>query len=373
LRHARQRCDGRELPLAPAYASGCVIACSVKTDVAVASREKTAQLSLFGEAPSYPATSRASTKTIDPAVVEEDTVRVAARVSRQLRLGTSSWSFPGWQHIVYARKHSENALARGGLEAYARHPLLRCVGIDRTYYRPVDANVFRAYADVVDSEFRFVVKAHEDVVLPRFSNHPRYGARKGGENPRYLDPMYAVEAVVAPAVEGLAGKLGPIVFQFSPDRSRGDDAPARFAARLHRFLEGLPRGPVYAVEIRTAAYLGADYAAALRDGGAVHCLTVHPSMPSIAEQWARVTLEDGAAMVVRWMLGGRLEYEEAKDRYAPFDRLVDEDPPTRGEIADLALAAALRNIPIYVVANNKAEGSAPLTLIALAREIAARG
>ena len=28
-------------------------------------------------------------------------------------------------------------LARHGLEAYAKHPLLRTVGLDRTYYRPI--------------------------------------------------------------------------------------------------------------------------------------------------------------------------------------------------------------------------------------------
>jgi uncharacterized protein YecE (DUF72 family) len=28
-------------------------------------------------------------------------------------------------------------LAKNGLSAYAQHPLLRCVGIDRSFYRPL--------------------------------------------------------------------------------------------------------------------------------------------------------------------------------------------------------------------------------------------
>jgi uncharacterized protein YecE (DUF72 family) len=31
-------------------------------------------------------------------------------------------------------------LARTGLRAYAQHPLLRSVGIDRTYYAPIQAS-----------------------------------------------------------------------------------------------------------------------------------------------------------------------------------------------------------------------------------------
>lgn len=338
----------------------------------MATRIERTQLALFGDGDDAAEKPRSAARSVEPAVVVDEIARVAAEIPSEIRLGTSSWSFPGWKGVVYAREHSENALARGGLAAYAKHPLLRCVGIDRTYYRPVDAATLRAYADCVGEGFRFVVKAHEDCVLPRFSNHPRYGERRGRSNLRYLDAAYASDAVVASAVEGLGDKLGPIVFQFSPERAREREDGRRFAEALGRFLEALPRGPLYAAEIRTRSHLCAEYADVLAHSGAVHCLNVHPSMPSVSEQWARVALESGRAMVVRWMLGAGLEYEEARDRYAPFDRLVDEDPATRGQVADAVIAAQRRGIPVYVVANNKAEGSAPLTLAALAREISRR-
>jgi uncharacterized protein YecE (DUF72 family) len=337
----------------------------------MATRESNAQLSLFAGAPA-PAKPRGAGKSIEPAPLDENLVSTAAALPAAVRLGTSSWSFPGWTGIVYAGSHSENLLARNGLAAYAHHPLLRCVGIDRTYYRPVDAETFTAYRAEVPDGFRFVVKAHEDLTLPRFPSHPRYGARSGRENPRYLDAAHARDAVVAPAVEGLGEALGPIVFQFSPEHPRGAEDARRFAERLESFLAALPRGPLYAVELRTRAFLTPRYADALACTGAVHCLNVHPSMPPLAEQWARVAIEDGRAVVVRWMLGAGMKYEDARDRYAPFNRLVDEDPETRGEIAELSVRAAMREIPVYVVANNKAEGSAPLSLFALAREMARR-
>ena len=74
-------------------------------------------------------------------------------------LGTSSWSFPGWAGIVYGEATSESALARKGLAAYSQHPVLRAVGIDRSFYQPLDAGQFARYARQVPEGFRFLVKA----------------------------------------------------------------------------------------------------------------------------------------------------------------------------------------------------------------------
>jgi hypothetical protein len=69
------------------------------------------------------------------------------------------------------------------------------------------------------------------------------------------------------------------------------------------------------------------------------------------------------------MLHSGLRYEAARDRYAPFDRLVDEDPESRDRIATTVLDVILAERPAFVIANNKAEGSSPLTLIRLAERI----
>ena len=67
-----------------------------------------------------------------PAVVPDALHDVAARLPRRLRLGTSSWSFPGWRGLVYADACTPAQLAADGLQAYAQHPLLTTVGVDRT-------------------------------------------------------------------------------------------------------------------------------------------------------------------------------------------------------------------------------------------------
>lgn len=286
-----------------------------------------------------------------------------------LLLGTSSWSFPGWRGIVFAADAAKTRLARHGLAAYAQHPLLRAVGLDRTYYAPLAPEAYAAYADVVPASFRFLVKAHELCTLAVFRAAGRYSGRGGERNTRFLDPDYAAEHVVAPCIEGLGEKAGPLLFQFPPQNIQVIGGRERFIERLHAFLKALPRGPLYAVELRNAELLTDAYCEALLDTGAVHCFNVHPSMPPPREQYRLAGAAATPALVVRWMLHPTQRYEAARSRYEPFDRLVDEDPSSRRAIADMCLDAAAAQRPAVVIVNNKAEGSSPLTIVKLAEHL----
>jgi uncharacterized protein YecE (DUF72 family) len=334
---------------------------------------------LFGaEPPPPPPPPAPRSRGVDapkPAEVEPAVRDLAVRVPQRIRLGTSSWSFPGWAGIVYDRDRPQSDLARRGLRAYAAHPLLRSVGIDRTFYAPISTRAFAAYASDVPDDFRFLVKAHDLLTRPTLPDG-------GGANPQFLDASYASSEVVAPMMAGLGHKAGPLVFQFTPLRLRGDDA-ARLLDRLERFLCLLPRGPLYAVEIRNRELLGHRYASILRAAGVAHCFNIHPSMPSPREQAiaiageaptieaARDAVRSQPAFVARWMLHSGFDYEGAAERYAPFTRLVDEDPASRELLAAMAAKAFLAGRDSWIIVNNKAEGSAPLTVIKLAERVAA--
>jgi uncharacterized protein YecE (DUF72 family) len=318
------------------------------------------QLGLFGrDALAPPAAS------VGPAPTSDRVLDVAARLPANVRLGTSSWSFPGWEGLVYDRPASQDALAREGLAPYAAHPLLRTVGVDRTFYRPLDAEQLRSYADAVPDGFRFLVKADRLLTSPLDPQSPGVRTR----NPRFFDASYAADAVVAPTVEGLREKLGVLLFQLPPIPPKLVGGRDRFLERLQRFLGGLPTGPRYAVELRTPAFLTESYPDVLDSVGASHCFNVHPSMAPLERQLAVVQPFYQPVLVVRWMLHCGLRYAAARARYEPFDRLVDEDPATRHRIATTVLDVALAERPAFVIANNKAEGSAPLTLLRLAEAI----
>ena len=175
---------------------------------------------------------------------------------------------------------------------------------------------------------------------------------------------------MGPFVDGLGAKAGPLVFQFPPLGAPLNREPERFAVMLGSFLADLPRGPHYAVELRDRGLIGPAYFAALAGAGAVHCFNVHPRMETLAAQRRGAGQDVGGPLVARWMLNGALQYEQAIERYEPFTKIVDEDRVSRATLAEMGRAAANRGREVVIIANNKAEGSAPLSIFNLARSIA---
>jgi hypothetical protein len=92
-------------------------------------------------------------------------------------------------------------------------------------------------------------------------------------------------------------------------------------------------------------------------------------MPDVRTQAALTGVARGPAILLRWLLGPGETYEEAGRRFAPFDRLQEEDPVARRQIATLARQGLARGQSILVTVNNNAEGSAPLSISRLAAEI----
>jgi uncharacterized protein YecE (DUF72 family) len=340
--------------------------------------------SLFEDDP-VPGTPHASQAgPIAPAWLDESLFKLGRQLPASVFLGTSSWSFPGWQDIVYSRQYTEAQLARHGLAAYSQHPVLRTVGIDRSFYQPLAVADYARYAAQVPEGFRFLVKAPSlvsDAVVRRERGAPME------DNPHFLDAAAACDHFVGPALEGLGSLAGPLVFQLPPlprEWTQGD-AGATTIERIGSMLAGLPRevngrAPIYAVELRNPELLTPRLVRTLREHGARLCLGVHARMPPAARQSAALHAMDATEdegddwrlkgpLVVRWSLARGFRYEEAKSRYAPFDRLIDPDIPTRGTLAHLIHVALKSGQPSFVIVNNKAEGCAPLSAIELARAV----
>ena len=197
----------------------------------------------------------------------------------------------------------------------------------------------------------------------------------------------ATDQFVRPALEGLGVRAGPLVFQLPPlprEWTQGEAAVTTIE-RIGRMLERLPRevdglAPIYAIELRNAELLTPRFVRMLREHGARLCIGIHARMPPASRQAMAVHAMDATEdegdnwrlkgpLVVRWSLASGFRYEEAKSRYAPFDRLVDPDIPTRGALSHLIHVALKSGQPSFVIANNKAEGCAPLTAIELARAV----
>lgn len=306
----------------------------------------------------------APSPSVRPAAPSPDLRELGTRLPAGIALGTSTWTFPGWAGLVWDRPAKKPTLVREGLPVYAAHPLLRTVGIDRTFWAPVDQAQYATWAEQTPAGFTFLVKAAETLTWRRFPDQARYGERRGTVNPHFLDPAWARRFVVEPFMTGLGSKAGPLVFQLPPQRGLGC-----IATPLRGFLRGLPPGPRYAVEVRDRAQLTEAYGRVLEECGALHCLTVHPGLPDLRAQWRLGRVATGAAVVVRWNLVPDMAYEAAKAAFTPFDRIVKPDDLRRDQIAKALQWAADKGRPAWLIVNNKAEGSAPLTVARVARRL----
>jgi uncharacterized protein YecE (DUF72 family) len=298
--------------------------------------------------------------------VHEEARALAATIPPGVHFGTSSWSFPGWRGLIYSGARTQASLAREGLREYARHPLLTTVGVDRSYYAPIPLADLQEYAAQLPPGFRCCFKAPAAVTALALGAPGQQVA-----NPDFLSVDRLVADLLVPCAAVFRDHTGPIVLEFPPFPRQQRLSPAEFHARLDRFLGALPREFEYAVELRDARLLTPRYRELLGRHDVAHTYNYWSAMPPPAAQAAIVPPEDGPFAVVRLLLRPGTWYEDQRDRFKPFDRLVEPDEAMRADVVMVTRRALSRGRRVFILVNNKAEGSSPLTVMALARRLAA--
>jgi uncharacterized protein YecE (DUF72 family) len=299
----------------------------------------------------------------------EELARLGAAIPPQVHFGTSTWNYPGWTGLVYQKTYPAAGAATRMLAEYARFPLFSTVGIDASFYGPPKPATLEAWAKALPAGFQCVSKVWERITVHTWAS-PREPARHGQPNPDFLNPELFIEEVWNPMRAHLGDHTGPFVFEF---QTIGKDArlgPERFAERLDGFFGRLPPEGHYAVELRNEEYLCPAYFAVLREHDVAHLFNSWTRMPSIGEQLDRPGSLTARFLIARALLVPGRTYSDAVDQFAPYDRIREAHPPLRRDLARLARTAAGLRIPAYLLVNNRAEGSAPLTIAAVARLLA---
>jgi uncharacterized protein YecE (DUF72 family) len=325
-----------------------------------------------------PAPKKSRGATVKPAAPDAGLLALAAELPSQLRLGTSSWSYPGWAGLVWDGDYAESVLSKSGLSALAQHPLLRTVSLDRNFYRALTASQYARYAAMVPDDFRFVVKAPSLVTDATVRDESGRGTQA---NPVFLSHEIALQEFVQPALDGLGHRIGALVFQLSPIPAHLlADQPAliaRIGAMLAAMPDLKPTAPdaVLAVEVRDPQLLCPAFADMLRSVGATFCMGLHAKMPPIEDQLPMLRALWPGPLVCRWNLHrrhGRFGYEDAEKLYGPFDKVLDPDPETRAALARVIAGTTGAGQNAFVTVSNNAEGCAPLTIASLAQDIVDR-
>ncbi len=287
----------------------------------------------------------------------------------ELYFGTASFAYEGWKGIVYHDRYREATFRVDCLREYVRHPPFRTVEFDFPFYRPPDEAQLSRYAARLPPGFPVVSKVWEEITMPRFPELPRHSGRAGAANPRYLDARAFCEEVLPPYEKAFAGHTGPFVFEFPTEWQPTPERRAEFLAGLDAFLGRLPPTHPYAVEIRTPAYFTRDYFDVLRRRGAAHVFNWWTRTPALLEQWEAAQPIPAGFSVTRILVPPGLPYEEAVRRFRPYDRILAPREDMRRDLVRLIRHVTEAGADAFVLVNNRAEGCAPLTIRALAREL----
>ena len=236
-----------------------------------------------------------------------------------LYLGTSGWSYEDWEGTVYA----PGTPPAGRFAQYAAH--FSTVEIDSTFYGTPRRSTVQRWRELAPRGFRFAAK------FPREITHEK----------NLVSCRREAEAFVR-TMEGLGDKLGPLLLQLPPDFSvEGRDV-------LRSFLDELPGGPRYAVEVRHRSWVGSDLPDVLRERRVALPLVDYPRMPRLDEATAPFAY-------IRW-LGDRREFPSGhtgpkKDR--------DEDLRWWSSVVDRFLAEGRT---VFAYANNHYQNHSPSTV-----------
>lgn len=284
-----------------------------------------------------------------------------------VRFGTSTWTYEGWQGQIYMKSYAKSAFARECLGEYCQYlsngePLFRTVGNDSTFYRPPTAGQLRRYLYQIPEDFEMCCKVWEEITIPTFAKHVRYGSKAGQPNPRFLDAPLFNDLVLTPYREAhFEAHTGPFLFEFQQHSM----PPQEFYGRLDAFFGRLPTDFRYAVEIRNAALLGPAYRQVLENHGVAHVYNHWSWMPPLAEQHRRMERFTAPFTVFRLLTPLKMTYEAAKKRAEPYSKIVGVLPEMRHDTVNLVQQAGAEHRNAYVLVNNRSEGNAPMTIQAL--------
>lgn len=108
-------------------------------------------------------------------------------------------AYEGWQGQVYKRPYAKTAcLGEFCQYLYNGQPLFRTVGMDSSFHRPPTTNQLLRYLKQIPEDFEMCSKVWEEITVPIYAKHARYGEKAGQPNPRFLDARAFIDFVLKP-------------------------------------------------------------------------------------------------------------------------------------------------------------------------------
>ena len=296
---------------------------------------------------------------------------VARLAGEGVYIGTSSWKYPGWLGSLYApeRYRTRGKLSRakfekGCLAEYAE--VFKTVCLDGGLYQFPTAKMLGNIFSQVPQDFRLSLKVTEDITVRKFPSLPRYAKRAGKTNEHFLDADLFAGSFMGPLTP-YRDRIGAVILEFSHFRS-GDWKRGRdFVAALDLFLDRVPKGWNYSVEVRNESLLQPEYFEVLRRHGVAHTFNNWSRMPPVLKQMEIPDSFTADFATARFLLKPGRTYEQAVEKFQPYVKVVEPNLEARLAMAKLLTTPPPPGHPRrrYLYVNNRLEGSALWTIYAV--------
>ncbi|GIW89382.1 MAG: hypothetical protein KatS3mg108_3706 [Isosphaeraceae bacterium] len=296
--------------------------------------------------------------------------RLRALAERGVYFGTSSWKYPGWLGTIYTPeryqtrgKFNQKLFDATCLEEYAR--VFPLVGGDFSFYQFPSREYWARLFGQTPETLLFALKVPEEITVPVWPRHARYGERAGKANEHFLD-VGLYRRLFADLLKPHAHRVAVLIFEFGTYAKRTFATPDAFLDELAPFLAGLPDGFRHAVEVRNPELLRERrYFDTLAASEVAHVFNAWTRMPALSDQVAIPEADTADFLVARALLRKGRSYEQAVELFEPYERIQEPDPAGRQALADLAKRALERKKPAFLLVNNRYEGNAPSTIEAI--------
>ncbi len=164
-------------------------------------------------------------------------------------------------------------------------------------------------------------------------------------------------------------QVGPLIFEFGTFNKQTFPTLADFLAVLDPFLEALPEGFRYAIEIRNENYLTPEYLDALASHNVAHVFNAWTRMPALDLQAQIPDAFTADFTVVRALLRKGRPYEKAVETFQPYDRIQEPNDGARRGMRLIAQRAMHDRKDAFLFVNNRLEGNAPSTIEAVIEQL----
>jgi uncharacterized protein YecE (DUF72 family) len=250
----------------------------------------------------------------------------------ELRIGASSFSAKGWVGPFYPAGTKPADFLQRYAERY------NTVEVDSTFYASPAPSTVIGWRDKTPENFVFALKIPQEITHGRVLENCEEPCREFFQ-----------------AVDLLGHKLGPLLFQFGYFPPTIFQTLEEFLARLLPFLDSLPKGYKFAVEIRNRDWLVPQFADALRERNIALALVDQAWMPPIARWFEKFDPITADFAYVR-LLGDRTGIEKLTKT---FDATVMDRSKDIAHWTDVCQQIVRRGIQTYVYVNNHYGGFAP--------------